>query len=116
MKNVGLILLGLTLAGGLLAAGLAGCKTRGPMSESEFIGFCAGEGGHRDTCGYLGTCENYRSVVGKSHKDLQSCLDDCSELTKQMKFASNFGRCAAAIENGGQWCQRFCRTQNYPQP
>lgn len=116
MNRLSVVVCVLVLAGGLLSTGLSGCKTRGAMTESEYIGFCSSSGSHRDVCGYLGVCNEFRPVLSKPHKDLQACLNDCDEVYRQQKASNAFGRCSAAVETAGDWCRRYCQSQDYTQP
>lgn len=93
---------------------LCGCQPRGPMTDKEFMGFCAGADGRRGNCDSLGLCDEYLKAVGTPQKGLQECLQGCSDVEKQLASRNRAGRCQATIKAGHDWCQRYCRTL-YPE-
>lgn len=93
---------------------LGACVERGPMTDSEFMGFCSSSDGRRGGCDSLGLCDEYLAAVGKPQPSLQACLDGCAEVRQKLTARNRQGRCQATVKAGADWCQRYCRTL-YPQ-
>lgn len=105
VKIVGLVLVALVLGG---------CAARGPMTDSEFLGFCHSADKRRAGCDSVAMCDTYLQVVGKPQAGLKPCLDGCAQVRDQLRAAHTLGGCAGAAAAGNDWCQRYCRTL-YPE-
>ena len=95
------------LAGALAALAL-GCA-RGPMTGSEFLGFCHSAGGRSDSCDSVGICETYLRGVSSHDPDLATCLQGCTEVKRKLESGHTMS-CSRSIGGGYAWCQRSCRT------
>lgn len=93
---------------------LWGCGLRGPMTDSEFMGFCSATNARHGGCDSLGLCDEYLAAVGKPQPDLQACLSGCEDVRAKLSARNRQGRCQATVKAGADWCQRYCRTL-YPQ-
>ena len=89
---------------------LCGCAARGPMTDSEFLGFCGSANSRRGGCDSIALCDAYLHVVGAPQAGLQPCLEGCEEVRRKLAQANRNGACAGSLRNANDWCNRYCRT------
>lgn len=88
---------------------LSGCGARGPMTDSEFLGFC-GSADRRGGCDSVALCDAYLHVVGAPQSGLQPCMEGCEDVRRKLVAANRNGACAGTLRNANDWCNRYCRT------
>jgi hypothetical protein len=98
----------------LAALVLGGCAGRGPMTDSEFLGFCHSADKRRAGCDSVAMCDTYLQAVGRPQAGLKPCIEACAEVRDRLREAHTLGGCANMASAGNDWCQRYCRTL-YPE-
>jgi len=87
-----------------------GCAARGPMTDSEFLGYCHSADNRRGGCDSVALCDSYLHVVGAPQTDLQPCMAGCEEVRLKLAAANRSSACAGVLRNANDWCNRYCRT------